>query len=185
MRFEAVSSRLDLLVAEAQSSYEWLRAIVEDVTAEQALWRPPGRANTIAATYAHIVRNQDEDMNHGFLGQPMLSEGAWSGRTGLPASWSDPDKNEWEADAQIDWPALRAYGDAVGAWVVEAVGRLTEDDLDRVAALTTPDRPVWHGIDVVRLTVGRHVWMHGGEIACLKGLQGAKGYRSGLDTFRD
>jgi hypothetical protein len=179
-----MSARRDLLVAEARSSQEWLNAIVEDVTPEQAHWRPPGRANTIAGTYAHIVRNQDEDMNHGFLGQPMLSEGAWSGRTGLPASWSDSDKNEWEIDARIDWPALRACGDAVGAWVIEAVGNLTEDELEGVAALTTPDRPRWYGIDVVRLTVGRHVWMHGGEIACLKGLQGEKGYRSGLDTVR-
>jgi hypothetical protein len=44
---------------------------------------------------------------------------------------------------------------------------------------------VWHGIDVVRLSVGRHPAMHGGEIACLKGLQGAKGYLKGLDEFRD
>jgi hypothetical protein len=40
----------------------------------------------------------------------------------------------------------------------------------------------WDGIDVSRLTVGRHVWMHGGEIACLKGLQGAAGYTAGKDT---
>lgn len=28
----------------------------------------------------------------------------------------------------------------------------------------------------------KRVWMHGGEIACLKGLQGAKGYLQGLDA---
>jgi hypothetical protein len=177
-------SRLDVLRDEARASHEWLQAIVEDVTPEQASWRPPGRANTIAATYAHIVRNQDEDMNHGFLGMPMLGETSWLGKTGLPLSWSNSDKSEWEIGANIDWPALSAYGDAVGAWVIEAVDALTEDDLEKVAALTTPDRPRWLGVDVVRLTVGRHVWMHGGEIACLKGLQDAKGYRSGLDTFR-
>jgi len=177
-------TRLDVLRAEARSSYGWLRAIVEDVTPEQASWRPPGRANTIAATYAHIVRNQDEDMNHGFLGRPMLNEGSWLGKTGLPSRWADSDKNEWEIGVPIDWLALRSYGDAVGAWVIEAVDVLTEDDLERVAKLTTPDRPQWSGIDVVRLTVGRHVRMHGGEIACLQGLQREKGYRSGLDTFR-
>lgn len=177
-------TRLDLLRAEVRSSSEWLGAIVEDVSPEQAIWNPPGRANTIAATYAHIVRNQDEDMNHSFLGRPMLSEERWQGKTGLPSSWADSDGNEWTSRAPIDWLALRSYGDAVGAWVIEAVDALTEDDLDRVAKLTTADRPLWYGIDVVRLTVGRHVWMHGGEIACLKGLQGQKGYRSGLDTFR-
>jgi hypothetical protein len=178
------ATRLDLLRAEARSSHEWLRTIVEGVTNAQAQWRPPGRANTIAATYAHIVRNQDEDMNHGFLGQPMLSEGAWRGKTGLPASWGDSDESEWDIDAAINWSALRSYGDAVGSWLIEAVDRLTEDDLESVAKLTTPDRPRWFGIDVVRLSVGRHVWMHGGEISCLKGLQGEKGYTPGLDTFR-
>ena len=104
---------LDVLREEARSSHEWLSAIVADVTPEQASWRPPGRANTIAGTYAHIVRNQDEDMNHGFLGRPMLSERDWIGRTGLPSWWDDSDKNEWEIGAPIDWLALRAYGDAV------------------------------------------------------------------------
>jgi hypothetical protein len=177
-------TRLDVLRAEARSSYVWLRSIVDDISPEQASWRPPGRANTIAGTYAHIVRNQDEDMNHGFLGRPMLSEGRWQGKTGLPSSWTDSDGSEWEIGASIDWLALRAYGNAVGAWVIEAVDALTEDDLDTVAKLTTPNRPLWYGVEVVQLTVGRHVWMHGGEIACLKGLQGEKGYRTDLDSFR-
>jgi hypothetical protein len=176
-------TRLDILRQEARASHEWLQAIVQDVTPVQANWRPPGRANTIAATYAHIVRNQDEDMNHGLLRQPMLGETSWGGRTGSPSSWTDSDDSEWEPDALIDWLALRAYGDAVGAWVIETVDALTENDLEKIAKLTTPDRPRWPGIDVVRLTVGRHVWMHGGEIACLKGLQGKPGYRP-LDTFR-
>lgn len=176
-------TRLDVLRAEARSSYKWLRAIVEGVSQEQASWRPSGNANTIAATYAHIVRNQDEDMNHGFLSQPMLSEGSWRGRTGLPSSWSDSDGSEWAIGAPIDWLALRAYGDAVGAWLISAVDALTEDDLDQVAKLTTTGRPQWYGVEVVQLSVGRHVWMHGGEIACLKGLQGETGYQA-LDTFR-
>ena len=35
----------------------------------------------------------------------------------------------------------------------------------------------WKKIDVYYLHGGSHVYMHGGEIACLKGLQGAEGYR--------
>jgi hypothetical protein len=176
------TSRLGYLRGQARASHEWLRAIVEDISPELANWRPPGKANTIAATYAHIVRNQDEDLHHGFLDTPMLSEGPWREKTGLPEWWTDSDKNEWERDAPIDWHALRAYGDAVGTWVIEAIEALTEADLQRAAKLTTWNHPLWYGIDVVSLTVGNHVWMHGGEIACLKGLQGWRGYRSGLDT---
>jgi hypothetical protein len=143
-----------------------------------AAWRPPGRANTIAATYAHIVRNQDEDLNRSFLRRPMLLEGAWRGKAGLP------DCDDFAPEATFDWPALHAYGRAVGAYVIEAVDALTEDDLNVVASISTPDIAVWHGLDVVRLTVGHHIRLHGGEIACLKGLQGAKGYLSGQDTYR-
>ncbi len=164
---------------QARLSFDWLEAIVGDVTPEQAVWQPPGRANTIAANYAHIVRNIDEDMNQRLFRRPMLNEGLWRGRTGLM-----PERSDWEQGTQIDWVALRAYGRAVSAFIVEALDAMTDDDLELVADLSTPDNLVWHGIDIVRLTVSIHVREHGGEIACLKGLQGAKGYRSGLDTNR-
>ncbi|TAK63923.1 MAG: DinB family protein [Dehalococcoidia bacterium] len=169
---------LDEFRWQARTSYEWLESIVADVTPEQARWRPPGRANTIATTYAHIVRNIDEDLNHWMFRRPMLNEGPWRGQTGLVSG-----RPEWEQNA-IDWPALREYGRAMCAFAVETVDALTEDDLAIVTDLSTADIEVWHGIDIVRLTVGHHVRMHGGEIACLKGLEGLKGYRSGLDTSR-
>lgn len=173
---------LDELRWHARETARWLNAIVGDITSEQAHWRPPGRANTIASTYTHIVYNQDEDMNRGYLDRPMLSETAWRGRTGLPADWVNDAANAWKPEMSFEWTALRAYGAAVGAYVIEAVDALTEADLQRVARLTTPGHPIWSGLDVVRLTVGRHPAMHGGEIACLKGLQGVKGYLTGLDV---
>jgi hypothetical protein len=130
-------SRLEELRWQARTTHEWLESIVSDVTPEQAGWRPQGRANTIAATYAHIVRNQDEDMNHGLLSRPMLSEGDWRGRTGLPGGWTDSDKREWELATRFDWNALRAYGRTVGAYLIEAVDALTHDDLARIAKLST------------------------------------------------
>jgi hypothetical protein len=172
-------SSLEELRWEARASYEWLDSIVSDISPQQATWQPPGRANTIASTYAHIVRNADEDLNQRFLRRPLLSDGPWRGRTGLP-----PGPCEWDPGVSIDWLALREYGRAIADFVVETVDSLTEEDLRRTVDLSTPDRAVWLGIDIVRLTVGRHVSMHGGEIACLKGLQGAKGYLRGLDEDR-
>jgi hypothetical protein len=177
-------SALDELRWHAREMRRWLGAIVGDVTGELAHWRPAGRANTIATTYAHVVYNQDEDMNQGYLGRPMLAATSWRGRTGIPADWVNDDANAWKYETVYDWDAMRAYGDAVGAYVIEAVDELTDEDLLRVAKLSTPDHPVWTGLDVVRLTVGRHPAMHGGEIACLKGLQGSKGYLSGRDAFQ-
>lgn len=170
---------LDEFRWQARTSYEWLESIVSDVTPEMAGWQPPGRANTIAATYAHIVRNADEDLNQRLFRRPMLNEGLWRDRMGLP-----PGRTEWEPGVAIDWEALHNYGRAISAFVVETVDAMTEADLEMVADLSTPDIEVWHGIDIVRLTVGHHVRLHGGEIACLKGLQGAKGYLGGQDTNR-
>ena len=169
---------LDEFRTQARLSFEWLEAIVEDVTPEQATWQPPGRANTIAANYAHIVRNIDEDINQRLFRVPRLNEGPWLGRTGLV-----PGVDDWQ-QPNIDWPALREYGRAMTSFLYETMDAMTYDDLDRLADLTTPDRHVWRGIDIVRLTACMHVRLHGGEISCLKGLQGAKGYRSGMDVNR-
>jgi hypothetical protein len=174
---------LDELRWEARDAWEWLESIVADVTSEQALWQPPGRANTIAATYAHIVRNADEDLNEHLFARPRLNEGPWRGRTGLRPRESNG--VEWEPGCEIDWEALRSYGRTVHAFVIETFDSLTEDDLTRVTKLTTPNRANWEGIFIARLTAGHHVRMHGGEIACLKGLQGEKGYVAGLDIARD
>ena len=102
---------LDEFRLQARLSFDWLEAIVGDVTPEQALWRPPGRANTIAANYAHIVRNIDEDVNQRLFRRPMLNEGPWRGRTG-PV----PGRSDWEQGTQIDWTALREYGRAMSAF---------------------------------------------------------------------
>jgi hypothetical protein len=66
--------------------------------------------------------------------------------------------------------------------VVELTDALTADDLDREFEMiaTEDGRPrslgTWKGIDIHTLQGWSHVRMHGGEIACLKGLQGGQGY---------
>jgi len=174
-----VPTVLDEFRSEARDCWDWLESIVADITPEQALWQPPGRANTIAQTYTHIVRNADEDLNEHLFERPRLNEGPWRGRTGLKPQ--EGPAVEWDPDFNVDWDQLREYGRAVHAFVIETIGALTEDDLIRVTKLTTPNRANWEGIFIVRLTAGHHVRMHGGEIAVLKGLQGERGYRSGLD----
>jgi hypothetical protein len=163
---------------QARTAYDWLESIVCDVTPEQALWRPPGRANPIANTYLHIVRNIDEDINHWLFRRPMLNQGPWLHKMGADA-WT----NDWDPSMRIDWHQLREYGRAMTAFAIETVDHMTEPDLHRDTDLSTADIPHWTGIDIIRLTVGHHVRLHGGEIACLKGLLGERGYVGGLDTL--
>ncbi len=63
------------------------------------------------------------------------------------------------------------------------LGALTMDDLNRSFEMMATDAGeptslgMWRGIDIYQLHGFRHITMHGGEIACLKGLQGLDGYR--------
>lgn len=173
---------LDEFRWQARTSYNWLETIVGVVTPAQATWVPPGRANTIAATYAHIVYNADEDLNHWLFKRPRLIETTWKGRAGVDAPRGDG--FDWSTFSGIDWPALRSYGRMIHEFVISTIDSLTEEDLERPTDLSTQDIAQWHGIDIVRLTVGHHIRMHGGEIACLKGLQGTTGYNIGRDTNR-
>jgi hypothetical protein len=172
---------IEFLRTQAEASQDWLESVVVDVSTEQANWRPPGIANTIAATYAHTVINCDVDLNRHLLGRTPLVDREWGSDPGLGRKYSD--FLEW-AGLEVDWPVLRRYGEAVRGVVVDVVGTLSAEDLARRVDWSGYGLGVWTGLEVVDLTVCRHVYMHGGEIACLKGLQGSRGYTQGLDAPR-
>jgi hypothetical protein len=170
---------LDLVRYETKRAYAWLENLVADIPAEQASWKPPGTANSIAATYAHIVVNADIDVTRIFHQQEPLITGEWASRLGdrtyTPSEWEATPDIDW--DAEFDWETLREYGRAVHGQMLRQVGALSADDLDRQFDMVGTKTTVWKGIDVIDLHGWNHVEMHGGEIACLKGLQGGEGYR--------
>ena len=164
---------VDVIRSEAKDSYEWLERIVSDVSPEQAAWRPPGKANSIAATYAHTIISADVDLTRHFHGRvPLVTTEGWVARLGLNELFPD----EWPADAEIDWELLHQYGHEVQRHVLQLVNSLTQADLDRRFQMVPTSLGMWSGMDVYSLRAGRHIWMHGGEIACLKGIQGMQGY---------
>lgn len=88
-----------LLRQQLKEAHEWLEVTMQGVTAEHLHWNPPGKANPLGASYAHVILGED------FLINVMVKEGAplaaatWAGKTGLSemppgepqVSWS-----EWE-----------------------------------------------------------------------------------------
>src|SRR5262249_13552843 len=153
--------------------YDWLETTVSDVSPDQAIWRPPGCANSIGSTYAHIMVNTDVDINRYLYGRTPLVEAEWRGRDGLSEPYPDGDWYDWGARVAIDWTALRAYGRAVHGWLEGLLASLSEADLERPVDMSEFGLGQWKGIDIYVLHGSRHARMHGGEIACLKGLQGA------------
>jgi hypothetical protein len=82
----------------------------------------------------------------------------------------------WTRRVQVDVPALREYAQAVYANTSEYLSSLTPEDLDTpvdLSALGFGQANV--GWMLSALVIG-HINNIAGEISCLKGLQGAKGY---------
>jgi hypothetical protein len=173
---------LGFIRRETRSAWEWLETVVSDVTADQANWWPPGTANSIGSTYLHVVINPDVELNRLLYGRIPIIEALWKGDVWQGTAYGPESFDDWGNRVQVQWNRLRDYGRAVHAWLIGSLDALTEDDLGRPVDMTRSGLGMWRGRDLYELHGWRHVYMHGGEIACLKGLQGAKGYVSGFDA---
>jgi hypothetical protein len=169
---------VSLLRDQLKQSHEFLELVMNDVTPEQVHWTPPGIANPLGATYAHLVMSEDGFVNGMLKGSAPLMAGAWASKTGLsepPPSAPGESWYLWAKQARVDLGALRQYAQAVYAATDQFLASLADSDLTRPIDLTAfglgNQTLAW----ILSNGVLGHVHGHGGEIACLKGLQGAKG----------
>jgi DinB superfamily len=72
-----------------------LEATMADLSPEQADWTPPGIANPLGATYAHLVVSEDFVINGIFRRQAPLHGAAWSERTALSQAMPTPGTPAW------------------------------------------------------------------------------------------
>jgi hypothetical protein len=176
-------TEVDIVRRRATKAWDWFEATVSDVTPEQANWWPPGTANSIGATYLHVVVNADVEINRLVLDRAPLIEARWRGDVGQGVPY-DPERfDRWVRHADVDWPVLREYGRAVHAAFVASLDALTAPQLDIAVDMTRAGLGMWQGRDLYGLHGFEHVYIHGGEIACLKGLQGGVGWTES-DAFR-
>ena len=94
---------------------------VADVTAEQANWWPPGTANSIGATYLHVVINTDVEMNRLIHRREPLVESKWNGDVGQGFAYYPDRFDRWVRHAAVEWDVLRDYGRAVDAAFVASL----------------------------------------------------------------
>jgi hypothetical protein len=73
---------IDLLRFQVGQAQAWLEMTVSDITEEEANWQPPGIANSIGATYAHLIITADEDVNMLLYGGETLLATDWKGAPG-------------------------------------------------------------------------------------------------------
>jgi hypothetical protein len=170
-----------LLRESLRDAHALLEAVMQDVTPEAAHWMPPGRANPVGATYAHVIYHEDRTINGVLLHRRPFYDSTWTGKTGISElmpgqQGEDSEYVPWTRRVKIDVPAVRQYAQAVYDNTDEYLASLTPEDLDKELDLS--------GVGGDRTTLGEalsrrivaHVDNIAGEISCLKGLQGLQGY---------
>jgi hypothetical protein len=175
---------ISLLREQLQDARQLLEGTMADVTQREAQWSPPGLANPLGATYAHIVISEDGTVNGLLKGTAPLFAGNWAGKVGVselppmakPNSPGFPDWSSWSRRVKVDLAKMREYAKAVYSATEAYLASLTDDDLSRpisLAALGMGESTV--GYVLTNGLLG-NAFSHTGEISCLKGLQGKRGY---------
>jgi len=169
-------SAVSLLRTQFESAHEWIEGTMADVTADVANWVPPGKPATIGANYVHHAFGEDALINMALRGGAPMAMTTFAGRIGAdeppPAgAWGD-----WGRTVRVDPDTARTYAQAVYANTDNYLASLSDDDLEKDVDMSM--------IGVGTIPLGRFLGglllldtvAHCGEISCLKGLQGLRGY---------
>ena len=161
-----------------KGAHEFLEGTLADVTLPEFTWDPPGKAFNIAGNYAHVVFSEDMAVQTLLKGTDMLAATGWAGRFGaseMPPLGPGGDLKGWSHRATVDLAAMRAYARAVYAETDAYVSAMTAEDFARPLDLTRfgfGQQTALFILTAILANAARHT----GEISCLKGLQGMKGY---------
>jgi hypothetical protein len=177
----STTSRVALLRDIVRDARKVLEGTMADVTPEQVHFTPPGIANPLGATYAHVLVSEDIIVQGMFKQAAPLFASSWAGRTGLsePMPMPGPEWGKypaWTRSVKVDLEQLRAYGQAVAATTDDWLAGLSDDDLDRPMDLTGVGLGQHTWGSAIGLLIANHLGTETGEIAVLKGIQGARGY---------
>jgi hypothetical protein len=147
-------------------------AALHELDEAQANWVPPGTANAIGATFLHQAGVEDALVHRLCLGQPTLwDRDGWAARVGV-AQVPGRGGGWREAAGNLALGPVREYRAAVWAASDAYVAGLTDEELRRET------RSPFGGqcsIAEILAIVCAHGPFHAGEIAALKGIQGAQG----------
>jgi hypothetical protein len=177
MKERRIMNSIELLQFSLQNAFDIFGAVNADLTQEQADWQPPGIANPIGATYWHALSSIDHIVHRWCRGQEPLSETAgWREKAltvSVPEPEQDGDSLAYMRAIRVDLPSLHAYAQALLEAIQEWVASMSPEDLEQSVETPSGERPLGHLLETFVIW---HINGHCGEIAALKGCQGAKGY---------
>ncbi len=166
---------VELLRYSLGNAFGILGQVTADLTQEQADWMPPGTANPIGGLYWHTIASVDLAVHGWGMGQAPLSQRAgWREKVLLGSGPEDKEgRPPGMRDVRVDLPALHEYAKVVGEAAQSWLSSLAPEDLER--KIDTPIGELDLGQTLATFVIW-HIDAHCGEIAALKGCQGAKGY---------
>ena len=169
---------ITLVRSQYKGGHDLLEATMRDVTAEQAHWAPPGIANPLGATYFHIVGGEDFILSTMARGGKPLAAGSFAGKIGVsePPPGPGPGLDAWARRVKVDLAQTREYAQAVYTSTDDYLASLSPEDLDKPIDMSGFGMGQQPMSTLVAGIILQHINNHLGEISCLKGLQGAKGY---------
>src|SRR5437762_8738147 len=175
------NTRLELLRRSVSAARQVLDGTMADVTQAQMDYIPPCIANPLGATYAHVVCSEDMIVQGMFRQVAPLSASTWVDRTGLSEPMPMPgpgwaDYGPWTRRVKIDLDQLRAYAQSVADETDSWLAGLSDADLDRPMDLSGIGLGQHTLASAIALLLANHLGTETGEIAVLKGIQGARGY---------
>ena len=166
---------IELLSEQVKQTHEVVAGTVADLTPEQAEWAPGGTANNIGAELIHLIAAEDMFLNM-MVGRQPLGMGEFAGKTGASEPHPMGNYGDWAKRVQADIPLVREYMAAVFKNTEEYVASLKDEDLGKEVDLSAAGLGKMSLGGFITLTSVVHPSNHIGEISCMKGQQGAKGY---------
>ena len=166
---------IELLSAQIKQAHMVASGTVSDLTPEQAAWSPGGEANPIAAELLHLISAEDMFLNM-MVGRQPLGMGAFAGKTGASEPHPMGNYSDWAKRVKVDLPQVKDYMQAVFKSTEDYVASLSPDDLDKEIDLSSAGMGKMSLGGFITTIAIVHTSNHAGEISCMKGMQGAKGY---------
>lgn len=163
---------VDYIRREFAAMHESIDSNLENVTEDLFNWPAPGTANTISATLLHFLDGEDFFINVVVQGKAKIWEsGSWARKTGEPKAPSiGEDWSEYKHKHVALQPVLE-YKAAIWAATDAYLAALTDADLDKKVSFAGQEAST---AEMLQMAIS-HALGHNGEIAALKGVQGAKG----------
>lgn len=167
---------IDLLRAQFRDAHAYLESTIDDLPRASLHYSPEGNALPISGHYGHVVLSEDALLSLFLTSSSPLFASSWSGRTGFSSvppeggQWDD-----WARNLNVDLPAARLYAAAVYNHTDRLLESLSDETLSRPLDMSSINQGQ-HSVSYLLSFLLSNVYLHCGEISCIKGLQGLRGY---------